>query len=251
MADDSVTLALNGEVPVDQYATVMHHWVAIISELSRDLYPGAAIEWLIEDLQPGSATTTARAVASDNIDIRLLQRNYSGLAQDMASQSEPNISPKVRDHARAIIRQIGPKITSVRFETPYDDVTISGVGQAVERPTPLRALGAVGGRIQTVSSRRRLGFTLYDSLFDRAVNCYLGAEQQHMVADKWDKRVVVEGIISRDPGSGRPTAIRQITAISIVGEDEYGDYRDAAGMFALGDGEESATVTLRILRDEW
>lgn len=251
MAGESVTLALNGEVPIDQFATAIHHWAAMLAKLSQHINPGTRSEWIIEDLQPGSATTTARGEADDPAILRPVMQAYAAIGRDLQVGREPAYPPDIRQHARAIIRQIGANITSVRFETPDEDVTIGGHGEVTEAPIQYRAFGAVGGRVQTVSSWRRLGFTLYDSIFDRGVSCYLQAAQQHLIADKWDKRVLVEGVVSRDPESGRPVAIRDIAKIVLIGEDERGDYRDAAGLFPLEPGEESGTVVLRRIRDEW
>jgi hypothetical protein len=253
MADETVTLALNGDVPIDQFATAIQHWAAMIALLTEYISPGTHAEWIIEDLQPGSATTTIRGEADDPAVLAPVRRAIVAIGRDLEADREPAYPPEIRRHARMIRQQIGPRITSIRFETPDEDVTIrprEGVTPD-EEAAQFVAFGAIAGRIQTVSSRRRLGFTLYDSIFDRGVNCYLGADQQHLVADKWDKRVVVEGVVSRDPDSGRPVAIRNIVAIDLLGEDEHGDYRDAAGMFPLAPGEESATVILRRVRDEW
>lgn len=253
MADETLTIALNGDVPIAQFATVMQHWAAMVAQLTQYINPGARAEWIIEDLQPGSATTTIRGEAEDAGVLPPVRQAIVAIGRDLEAHREPAYPPEIRRHARIIREQIGAKITSIRFETPEEDVTIrpqQGVDVVVQ-PVQFVAFGAISGRIQTVSSRRRLGFTLYDSLFDHAVNCYLRVEQQHMVADKWDKRVVVEGIVSRDPDSGRPVAIRNIANIVALREDEHGDYRDAAGLFPLKPGEVSGTVTLRSLRDEW
>lgn len=251
MSGESVTFALNGDVPLDQFAVALHHWSALLTQLAVELQPQAKIEWIIEDLQTGSAIMTARPVTDDANSISPILRAYADIARDLQNLQEPTYSPKVRKHAHAIVQQIGPNITSVRFETPDEDVTITAHRQQGTPVTPLKAFGTVGGRVQTLSSRHRLGFTLYDSLFDRAVNCYLKAEQQHLIIDKWDTRVVVEGMISRDPDTGRPVAIRDITDVITISEQEHGDYRDAAGLFPLESGEESGMVTLRRLRDEW
>lgn len=194
---------------------------------------------------------TARPVTDDAKSISPILRAYAGIARDLQNLQEPAYSPKIRKHAHAIVQQIGANITSIRFETSDDEVTITAHRQNGTPSVPLKAFGTVGGRVQTLSSRYRLGFTLYDSLFDRAVHCYLKAGQQHLITDKWDKRVVVEGMISRDPDSGRPTAIRDIIDVLTIAEHEHGDYRDAAGLFPLEPGEESGMVTLRRLRDEW
>jgi hypothetical protein len=251
MAGETVTLALNGEVPVDQYADAVGHWAAMLARLTAELYPGARVEWIIEDLQPESATTTARVEADEPVQLGTILRAYADVGRDLQARREPSHSPGVRQHAQAIVRHIGPRITSIRFETPDDDVTITALGSEAERPLPLRSFGTVTGRVQMLGSRRHLGFTLYDDLFDRAVNCYLRAEQNDLIRDKWNRRVMVEGTISRDPESGRPIAVRDIVAIELLPEVGPDDYRAAEGMFADLPGDESLVTTMRRLRDDW
>ncbi len=251
MAGETVTLALNGEVPLDVFADEVRHWTALLGALAKAVSPEANIEWFIEDLQPGSATTTARGESEVPESIPPVVRAYVGVGQALRRHEEPPYPPIVRRHAQAMIRHLGANITSIRFETSEEDITITARAQEVARPEPLRAYGTVAGRIQTLSSRKRLGFTLYDSLFDKAVNCYLRAGQEHLIRDKWDRRAVVEGTISRDPESGRPVAIRNITDIVLLPEGQRGDYRDVEGMLAPFPGEEPAEVIVGRLRDAW
>ncbi len=251
MAGETVTLALNGEVPLDVFADEVRHWTALLGALAKEVHPNTNIEWFIEDLQPGSATTTARGESEAPEAVHLVVRAYADVGQALRRHKEPLYSPLVRRHAQAIVKHIGANVTSIRFETPEEDITITSQAQEIARPDPLRAYGTVAGRIQTLSSRKRLGFTLYDSLFDKAVNCYLRAGQEQLIRDKWDRRAVVEGMISRDPDSGRPVAVRNITDIMPLPEGQRGDYRDAEGMLASVPGEEPAEVIIGRLRDAW
>ena len=61
----------------------------------------------------------------------------------------------------------------LRFQTPEADYTIYGNGTIPNQPTTVAALGAVTGRVQTLSSRGGLRFNLYDALLDKLVACYL------------------------------------------------------------------------------
>lgn len=251
MASETVTLALNGEIALDVFADEIRNWTALLSALAKELAPRANIEWFIEDLQPGSASTTARAESADANASALVIRAYADVGRALQRHQPPPYSPAVRQRASAIVKHIGKNITSIRFETPDEDITVVAHDRESQSPDLLRAYGTVAGRIQTLSSRKRLGFTLYDSLFDKAVNCYLRADQVDLIRDKWDRRAVVEGLISRDPETGRPVAIRAITDITVLPENVRGDYRDAEGMLANVPGEEPAEVIIGRLRDAW
>jgi hypothetical protein len=111
------------------------------------------------------------------------------------------------------------------------------------------AFGAIEGRVETLRSRSRLSFTLYDSLDDQAVTCYLRPEQQELVRDAWNRRVVVEGWIKRDSTTGRPVEINQIERITILPEVVPGSYRRARAILPALPGAEAPEVVIRRLRD--
>src|SRR5262249_46580164 len=89
MADETVTIALNGDVPIDQFATAIVHWSAMIALLTEHISPGAKAEWIIEDLQPGSATTTIRGEATDSAVLRPVRRAVVAIGRDMEANREP------------------------------------------------------------------------------------------------------------------------------------------------------------------
>ena len=78
------------------------------------------------------------------------------------------------------------------------------------------AYGGVTGRIQTLSSRGGLRFTLFDTLFDRAVSCYLAEGQEELMRDVWGRMAVVEGLVTRDRATGRPQVIRSVRGVTVV-----------------------------------
>lgn len=82
--------------------------------------------------------------------------------------------------------------------------------------------------MQTLSSRGGLRFTLYDLLHDKAVSCYLAEGYEEIMRDLWGKIATVEGLVTRDPLSGRPLAVRQITTVTPK-PDLPISYRDARG----------------------
>ena len=254
MADTSVTLELDGDIPLPVFASEMHHWSALIAELSSEINRGVRIEWFVDDLMPGSAKATARGESEDEETVSEVVREYMVIAHDLQSHRRIGYSMKLRRHARALVSvvKVKPKVRAIRFLTAEDDVTIGSEDRNDQpRPALLRAYGAIEGRVQTLSSRRGLAFTLYDSQFDKAVSCYLRDGQESLIEDKWNHPAVVEGIVSRDPITGRPVAIRHITGVTRLPDSIEGDYRDARGIFKMLPDDERPEVTLRRLRDAW
>jgi hypothetical protein len=76
-----------------------------------------------------------------------------------------------------------------------------------------------------------LRFTLFDLFYDKAVSCYFAEGKQELIRDMWGQLAVVEGIISRDPVTGRPLSIRQVNTVMPLAENAaHFDYQEARGV---------------------
>ena len=132
------------------------------------------------------------------------------------------------------------------FQTEEEDSIISTLPTL---PLPLKpAYGALAGRIQTLTNRATLRFTLFDDLYDRAVSCYIQEGHEDILRAVWGKRAIVEGLISRDPQSGRPLSIRGVSNIRPIPE-ENGDYRKARGILPPPEGADKPEDIIRRMRD--
>lgn len=69
------------------------------------------------------------------------------------------------------------------------------------------AWGSVEGRLQTISVRGTFQFVVYDSIFDRGVNCFVSEKLNKAAVEAFDKRVCVSGLIRSDR-HGRPISIQ-------------------------------------------
>jgi hypothetical protein len=159
-------------------------------------------------------------------------------------------SDRVKHRATELARSVGGTITALRFETPFVDAIVGQQTDAhIVSPSITYAYGAIKGRVETLTSRRGLRFTLYDAIFDRPVSCYLGDGQEDNMRGAWERRVIVAGLIGREPISKRPVVVRDIGNIEILIDNEPGGYRNARG--ALGAPAESARseVIIRSMRD--
>ena len=101
------------------------------------------------------------------------------------------------------------------------------------------------GRIETVTRRKGLRFTLYDSLDDKAVSCYLEDGQEKLMRGAWGRRALVEGWVSRDPATGRPLTIRRVSHVELLPDVESGGYRRARGVVPVGTGGLSEAEAIR------
>jgi hypothetical protein len=248
MATDTITLALNGDVAIDDFSRAIEHFGRLVSALTQEVGRGVQIAWVVDQLEAGSAITTIRGEAEDPASVERVVRAFADVGEALAEQRPIPFSPKVADEARAIVRVVGKSITSVRFETPETDaVIVSHDVQAVPLPKII-GYGAVEGRVQTLSSRGQLRFTLYDALNDRAVICYVDEERAELMRNIWGRRVIVEGLLTRDPATGQPQTVRAVTRIEDLPDNEPGSYRRAIGALRgrpLGLSPEDAIRRLR------
>ncbi len=111
------------------------------------------------------------------------------------------------------------------------------------------AYGAFEGRVQTISNRGGLRFTLFDLLHDKAVSCYLAEGQQDIMADVWGRMAVVEGWVTRDPRTGRPRSVRRVRTVTAKGDGLPDGWRQARGAVPVPIGALSAEAAIRRIRD--
>jgi hypothetical protein len=109
------------------------------------------------------------------------------------------------------------------------------------------AFGAIEGTVQTLTSRHGLRFTIYDSLNDRAVSCYLEPGHEDIMREVWGKRAIIQGWITRDLIDGHPLAVRHITDVTPITTE--GDYTKARAILPLGPDDPSPVGAIRRLRD--
>jgi len=255
LVKDTVTLGLGGEVPLNLYAQGMQHLARLIQALTREAARKSSAAWIVDDLTPGSANITVRGVPQDVSDIPIVSKaiyDYGRLGKALQHGERLHFADRVVSEAREIVGLLNGSITWVRFETADEEATILSPSiDALSLPSHRHAYGAVRGRIQTLTNRKGWRFTLYDSVFDRAVSCYLNPEQEDLMRGAWGRRATVEGWISRDPLSGRPVSIRKITGVHALDDARPGDYVRAAGVLRpyLAEGDIPAEEMIRRIRD--
>lgn len=253
MANDTITLALSGNVPFDSFADGVSHLRRLVQALSEEIGTRSVI-WYVHDLQVSSAVATIRGEAEDIAEVERVVSAYGEIGQALQEGRPIPYTPRVSEPAYQITHLVSDRIPYVRFETAEIDAMIYQAAQPsvpiVARTQPQRpSLGAVEGRVQSLTNRGSLRFTLFDTLHDRAVSCYLGVGQEELMREAWDKRAIVTGSITRDPDRGRPVAIRNIDAVKLLTNIEPGGYLRARGASLLRPGDHLPEETIRRLRD--
>lgn len=260
MASDSVTLRLEaeGEIPFREFANACQSFWQLIDALSDEVSRDASIDWTVTDLSTGSALATIRGQSSESMAVERVAAAFLSVGRAQAeSRTVPHSARTVRA-ADQLAEVLNGRVVAVRFETSEGDATVQ-----VRRPDtpPIELLpatfGAVTGRIQTLSNRGSLRFTLYDLIFDKAVSCYLeptpdaeqSASQEEMMRGMWGQIGIVEGSVTREKPSGRPVTVRRITNVTARREVPPGSFRMARGAVPADPDSLSAEEVIRTSRD--
>jgi hypothetical protein len=260
MGDDTLTLALAGDdIPLAEFVAAVSRFRTIVEALTADVATGSGIEWVLTALDYSSAITTVRgqtARADSEGQVQKVIRAYEEVG-DAAERGTPiPYSPRVGQEVAALTSLINGHIKSIRLETAERAIILftppptgaAGGGRPLV-PGDGGSYGAVEGRVQTLTNRGALRFTLYDTLNDRAVSCYLAEGRDAIMLDVWGKRAIVEGWVQRDPLTGRPLSVRRVSEITVLPENEPGSYRAARGISPLRPGDLLPEVLVRQLRD--
>ncbi len=244
MAKDTITFELGGRVDIRR----LQEGVTVFRNLITALTANGKVTWVVEDMQPGSAIITLRGEATNQIEVEKVVDGYGGIGSALARQVAMNHDLETSRAVEAVRRLIN-SVEYVRFETREVEYTIYGNGSSPVQPNATHAIGAITGRVQTLSNRLGLRFNLYDTIHDKAVGCYLEPGQENLMRQAWGRRAKVSGRVSREQSTGRPLSVRQITDIEILGDVPLGDFREARGSVPLRDHDPLPEDAIRRVRD--
>lgn len=246
MPKNTLTFELGGRVELADFANGIIAFRRLVDALTPH---NAGITWVVDDLQPGSAVVTLLGESHNPAAVEDVVDKFEIVGAGLSEHDDLHkFNKRVRDAADAV-RNLTGATEYVRFETSEGDYTLYANGHTLHRPAPTVAIGAITGRVQTLSNRSGLRFNLYDTLFDKAVACYLAPGQEEQMRVAWGQRARVSGQVSREVSTGRPIAIRQIMNVEILQDVQPGSYRQARGAVPRPSGAPLAEDAIRRLRD--
>lgn len=245
----TISLQLNGDITLSDFSKVMAHFTDLIDELSSDIGRPAEIEWEIAKLEGGSATAVIVGKSPDLAAVEKVVQAYETIGKAIESNGPIPYSQRISRQARAITEVLNGKITSIEMRTEEFEAVIHQSVYYEEEFKTDYSFGTVTGKVETLSKHGRMRFVLYDTLFNRAVNCYLSKDQEYLMLDAWDKRIMVSGKIFRDPTSDRPLEIRDINYIEVKDEVQPGTFLQVEGIIPWKEGDEYPEEIIRRYRD--
>lgn len=248
MKNDTATLALNGEIFIDDFSVAMDCFKRIVVELSKEVAHGN-ISWKLSALEVSSAIATLQAIG-DPTDVESAIGAFESTGRYLQDGKELPYSQKVRKASHDLVKLINGHIDSIRFETNTFDAEVSAPMPSGEAVQFVVRRGSVRGKVQSLSNREGLRFTLYDDLDDRAVSCYLQKGMEEVMRDAWGKHAIVEGMVRRNLSTGKPSTVRQVNNVHVIEEGGPLDYMEAMGCAPAIVGSISPEEAVRRGRDD-
>jgi hypothetical protein len=247
MPADTITLTLEGDVRLSDYAAAVGGLQQLVTAMGTEIAHQSRIEWTIEALDRSSTITTVRGTAAEP---EVIDRITTACLIAGRHEAEGRPIPYGRPVIVALETITGilnGHVQVARLETAEGDVALHSATSS-KPPTPIQAYGAITGRIQALTNRNGLRFTLYDLLHDKAVGCYLTPGNEETMRGMWGRLAIVEGWVTRDRTTGRPLSIRRISQIVPKIEVEPGSYRHALGAVSWPEEAKSPEI-IRRMRD--
>lgn len=246
MPKDTVTFELGGTIDIAE----LENGIKAFRRLVMALTPrNAGVTWIVEDLQAGSATATLRGEADDIAVVSKIVDDYGSVGAILHKGGLPTGWGKTVSNAAEAVKNIADTSQYIRLATADDEFILSQKGDSDNDSGSFVSIGSVTGRIQSLSSRGSLRFNLYDSVFDKAVVCFLSPGEEDRMREIWGQRARVSGRVYREPLGARPVSIRGIINIEILPNVEPGSFRRAKGVVPWKPGDEKAEDTIRRVRD--
>ena len=249
MAKETLTLALEGDVALEEFANAIGNLNSLLNQLAKEVTKDAEVTWLIDELYASSAVATFRGINGDMSAVENVVSAYEKVGDSLQTGGAIPYSTTVQRHAHDLISVLGDRVTSVRFETPAKDIVIVSKSLEGGQIAQLKyAWSSVKGTVQTLSMRKKLNFTLWDALFDKPVGCYFKEGQEDIMRNAWGKHAIVSGRVGRHADTGRPVVVRDVKQIRLLKDVEPGSYRRARGVFPWTIDSESPENIIRRLR---
>jgi hypothetical protein len=196
MPSDTITMALEGDVYLDDFATAVKGLQSLISALAAEIAKEAKIAWVIDALERSSAIATIRGYSELPEAVEQVAQAYLTVGRSEEQGQPIPYGQSVRRALGTIMAILNGRVQAIRLETAEGEAMLRSAAGASSLSL-VHAYGAVTGRIQTLSNRGGLRFTLYDLVHDKAVSCYLTPGQEEVMRGMWGRVATVDGWVTR------------------------------------------------------
>lgn len=255
---------IDGIVTIRRLRDLLDAWDDTFSSLQTKLGKDQVVSNHVSDLSGGSAAAAcivefSTTVAADEFSRYYYQVGIASQYEDI-SHLPKYISKPAKKLRKAIPRDVEEGMDGVVWRSPASEQLLQEVDanekldsslfdDILPQATPT-SYGVLEGRLEALNSHQGLEARIYDSLFSRAVKISLNPSDREKIRELWDKKVTVQGVISRDVRSGVPLRVLDIDAIAEVvphGLDPWA-WKDAAGVL---EGKVDDLPSEKLIRKIW
>lgn len=227
--ENTISLELDGDrISADKLKHSINVFFSLTDEIANEVSgKKKPIDWIVS-VKSGSINLISHPVPKD-IDAKLIPKivNAIGSGLDMlekSSKTPPYFSEKALELAQELatipdIKGNGLSRICVRANNIQHNLTpktVANVDSLLGYHT--KALGSIEGKLQAISERGDLRFTVYDSLTDKGIRCNIKEELRSEATKAFGKRVYIFGII-RYAHNGQPKSI-QVEEIKVFPEND-------------------------------
>lgn len=230
-----LSLRIDGDITIEAFRDALANFLHLLREVEESVAGERSVRWTLEALHHGSlAVMTWKGVPRPQRKkkVQVVKPDYapivggaliSGVRKlergegrpeaftDEALDATLNLARvKMRPgiNALSLIGENGAAADKEAEEPNVLEVTERVAASVNEIIAPrYTAPGAIEGTLQAISSRGRLYFVIYDSVFGARVRCDIPDTLKPRALASFDERVLVTGMVSRD-AQGHPRLIK-------------------------------------------
>lgn len=215
---DSLSLRLKGDLPIEKFEKAVGAFFALIKEVTKTaLHDDQRIRWTVS-VRAGSAIVSA--IPHYKPDVADQAAQILRIIPEGIKAMERGTEEMPVGFTREAVKSVRT-LASVRG-LKGSDVTSIDVGSGKERSIVTaksfataeslvggqrQSYGSIEGKMQTITERGGFRFVVYDSLFDRKVDCFIDEELMEKAVANFRKRVRVSGLVQFDR-FGDPVSIK-------------------------------------------
>lgn len=248
MSNSSITLRLEGESSIDEFAKSMTSLAQLLDAMRVEIAGSSSVTWLVDDLSTGSAIATLRPLTDTPEQADRVAQGVLAVGRALSDHAPIPYGPAVQRAASGLSSVLNGYVTSLTLTVGSHSASVHSRVPVMESLS-VRSFGSVRGSLETLRARRGLKFTLFDELYDGAIECTISDEQRDIVREMWGLRVIVAGTVFRDRISGRPTRIDPVTAIEPIPDVDENAFLNAPGVLSEIDPSLESHALVRRLRD--
>lgn len=237
MVERTYAIRVDGTVSLRRWSAMLSAWQDSLSAISTQVGQDRVLSISIDELTYGSAFTEVLAEFDAEPSAVLFTQAYDSLSRGLRTGDISDVPKSLQKPGKKMLD--AARIDSgdgFILSSESGDFVVSPASQGTESsvstvvPDQVVAYGVVSGRLQALSSRGSLRAVIFDEIHDKAVRCFLSIDQHERARELWDQHVIVQGLISRDPATGRPLSIKNIKTIDV--DDSKASANDEHDMFA-------------------